>query len=254
VAPRLRGSEWQCAVSAITTGRWSRRDGRLIKKGQASKMSRMNRRTYLMRTNIFGFLLPYLLLAGSCFGSMPGPTQRSAITSGGSSDVKLGQEKGANTTPVSAKGKFDTCALISNSEIQSVQGESVKETKSSARVNGTFVMSHCFYLLPTFHKSVSLEVTQSNPENPTKYGPKDRWKEMFHSIKGKEGENERESSAPLPVSGIGDEAFWMGNQITGALYVLKKNIYLRISIGGPDKVSMKIEKTKTLAQKALKRL
>jgi hypothetical protein len=46
----------------------------------------------------------------------------------------------------------------------------------------------------------------------------------------------------------------MGSRIGGALYVLKGNAYLRISIGGPSDQADKIKKSKTLAQKALARL
>ena len=53
---------------------------------------------------------------------------------------------------------------------------------------------------------------------------------------------------------FGDEAFWTGNPLVGALYVLKDDSYLRISIGGAEEASVKIQKTKALAQKALKRL
>jgi len=54
--------------------------------------------------------------------------------------------------------------------------------------------------------------------------------------------------------GVGEEAFWVGNRIMGALYVLKGNAFLRISVGGEKDESVRITKTKTLAQKALKRL
>ena len=40
----------------------------------------------------------------------------------------------------------------------------------------------------------------------------------------------------------------------GALYVLKNNVYIRISVGGPDSEESKIKHCKALAEKALSRL
>lgn len=41
--------------------------------------------------------------------------------------------------------------------------------------------------------------------------------------------------------------------IAGALYVLKEDAILRISVGGASDIKTKLEKSKTLAQKALAR-
>ena len=59
---------------------------------------------------------------------------------------------------------------------------------------------------------------------------------------------------PRPVEGVGDEAFWTGGAVGGALYVLKGDTYLRISIGGPDDQAARIERAKVLARKAIARL
>jgi hypothetical protein len=42
--------------------------------------------------------------------------------------------------------------------------------------------------------------------------------------------------------------------VGGALYVLKKNSFIRISVGGPGNEDEKISKSKALARNALKRL
>ena len=70
----------------------------------------------------------------------------------------------------------------------------------------------------------------------------------------KKGEEEEESAPPQKVVGIGDEAYWIGNRVGGAFYVLKGNAYVRISVGGPADQANKIKKSKVLAQKALARL
>jgi len=46
----------------------------------------------------------------------------------------------------------------------------------------------------------------------------------------------------------------MGSEKAGAVYVLTKNRMVRVSVGGPDDAKTKIEKSKTLAAKVLKRL
>jgi len=55
-------------------------------------------------------------------------------------------------------------------------------------------------------------------------------------------------------SGIGDEAFWTGNRVGGVLYVLKKDVFIRVSLGGSDTPETRINKSKALAEKALGRL
>ena len=159
------------------------------------------------------------------------------------------------------KPKLDACALLTGSDIESVQGENVKETKLSGQNLGGYSISQCFYTLPTFTNSISLMVAQKGDGAGAK-DPKEFWEESFHERserKGKkskeeEGEEEEEESAPpKKVSGIGDEAFWTGNSVAGALYVLKGNAYIRLSIGGPpNEASMK--RSKTLAQRAIARL
>ena len=61
-------------------------------------------------------------------------------------------------------------------------------------------------------------------------------------------------SSDLVIDGLGEEAYWTGSPITGALYVLKGDAFLRISVGGEKDESVRIKKAKTLAEKVLKRL
>src|SRR6266542_2791128 len=114
----------------------------------------------------------------------------------------------------------DPCALLTKSEIESVQGELVTATKASRPERGRFAVSQCFYSLPTFSKSISLEVTRPRANEREK--PEDQWKAMFraasakkieHEREGKreeEEEREKESSPPRKIAGVGDEAYWVG--------------------------------------------
>jgi hypothetical protein len=58
----------------------------------------------------------------------------------------------------------------------------------------------------------------------------------------------------MRVAGIGDDAYWMGDQVGGALYVLKGHNYLRISVGGVGDRNAKIKKSTSLAHKVIDRL
>jgi hypothetical protein len=157
----------------------------------------------------------------------------------------------------------DPCALLTKSEIESVQGERVIATKASQPERGRFAVSQCFYSLPTFSKSISLEVTRPRANEREK--PEDQWKAMFREAPAKKGEREREgrgekeerekeSSPPRKIAGIGDEAYWVGPAIVGGLYVRKGDSYFRLSVGGADREAVKIEKLKKLGRNAVRRL
>lgn len=168
------------------------------------------------------------------------------------------QQQNVNAGAGAAGAQTDACALITRSEIEAVQGDVVKDTKSTNRSSGSFAVSQCFYTVATFNKSVSLEVTRA--ADASRSGMKEFWEKTFHKKGATEEEREKEEGEegekgkPEPVSGIGDEAFWSGNRNSSALYVLKNNAILRISLGGPEGESVKINKSKALIQKALGRL
>ena len=69
----------------------------------------------------------------------------------------------------------------------------------------------------------------------------------------REGE-EKTFIPPKKIDGIGDDAFWSPNPVGGAIYVLKKDVFIRLSIGGRDNEQGKLDKSKALAQKAIDRL
>ena len=192
----------------------------------------------------------------------------------------LPQSKEPEATTSSAatgKGKIDTCALLTSQEIRSVQGESLKETKASGTAEGGFSISQCFFTLPTFTNSISLSVTQRG-DGAGARDPKEFWEATFDKESEREREKERDTKSekergkkaetardknrdeeeqatpPQKIAGVGDEAFWTGSRVGGALYVLKGNTYLRVSVGGAGDHQTKISKSKALARFALKRL
>ena len=172
------------------------------------------------------------------------------------------------TTKASSDGvkpKSDACALLTNADIEAIQKEAVRETKLSSSSQGGFAVSQCFFTLPTFNNSISLQITQRG-DGAASRDPREFWRETFHPESKSEKEREREKkergreeeeeegAPPQKISGVGDEAFWVGSRIGGALYVLKGNSYLRVSIGGGGPQSDKIQRLKSLAQKVTERL
>jgi hypothetical protein len=147
------------------------------------------------------------------------------------------------------------CTLLTREETQAVQGEPFKETKASRKSTGGLTTSQCYFELPTTVNSIVLTVTQRG-EGADARDPKQNWQELFHRDKALEKKEEEKEGGqgPEEIEGLGDEAFWTGSRVGGALYVLKGNSFIRISIGGADDRAAKIEKSKALAQSVLKRL
>lgn len=187
--------------------------------------------------------------------------------------------------PEGAPVGIDACSLITGKEVAQTQGSAIKETKASQRNEGEFLMSQCFYTAEEFVSSVSLTVIQPNPAKPDKQ-PREYFTEKFREAgkqsdrtsekererereKGtgrkeaekpqtgggrEEGEEEEEEATAERVGGIGEQAFWVKTGPSASLYVLKNNQFLILSIGGGDAEPVKLRKTRTLAQQALKRL
>ena len=173
------------------------------------------------------------------------------------------------TTAVSGKRpKIEACSLITNDEVQAIQSSPIKEVKPSEQSDGSFRIAQCFYTAETFNKSVSLAVTQSDPASTKPRNPKDFWKETFSRYEGEakeeEGDEKKKKSLreqeeektkpPNKIDGIGDSAYWTANRMGGALYVLKNDVFIRISVGGPESEESKINHCKALAEKALSHL
>lgn len=167
------------------------------------------------------------------------------------------------------KGTVDACALLTAAEIEAIQGERVEETKPSVQPGGGLFATQCLFRTPTLSKSVSLSLTASDPLHPVALTARQLWQKQFHSLEvesdeesfeGKsvakklEPERERESRKPRPVRGLGEEAYWVASPVAAALYVLKGEMFLRVSVGSAGQESERMEKSKALARTALRRL
>ncbi len=150
------------------------------------------------------------------------------------------------------------CGLLTKEEVQSIQGESFVNTMPSQGSSTGLTVNQCYFQTPTPVNSVVLTVTRKGTGAGAR-DPGESWREIFYpdearEKKDKEREEEGERKGPEKVEGVGDEAFWTGSRVGGALYVLKGNSYLRISVGGAGDQAQKIERCKALATAALKRL
>lgn len=160
----------------------------------------------------------------------------------------------ASATPKREGDGAFACTLLTKEETQAVQGEPFKETKASQKSHGGLAISQCYFELPTAVNSIVVTVTQ-RAEGDGGRDPKQNWQELFHRDKASEKKEEgKEEHGPEKIEGLGDEAFWTGSRVGGALYVLKGNSFVRISVGGGGDRAEKIEKSKTLAQSVLNRL
>lgn len=237
---------------------------------------------FLMKLAITLLALTWILNACGKSHVSQQPSANEAGTSSQSvpaSSSPLAKQSPATTNSAlqSGPGKLDACSLLTSDEIRSVQGESLKETKLSGGVEGGFKRSQCFFALPTFNNSISLVITERGDGSSAR-DPKEFWEETFgkgEEEKDKErstsSEKEREKEklrkrnreerqeeegevAPQKITGLGDEAFWTGTRVGGALYALKGNRYIRVSVGGAGTQQAKINRSKALAQFALKRM
>jgi len=201
-----------------------------------------------MRSQVTISLALFVLAAAGCSKSdKPEVSTASPVPSASQSSTSSPAAREAGD------GAF-ACTLLTREETEAVQGEPFKETKASRKSMAGLTTSQCYFELPTTVNSIVLTVTQ-RAEGADARDPKQNWQELFHRDKAAEKkEEEKEGKGPEKIEGIGDEAFWTGSHVGGALYVLKGNSFIRISIGGADDSGAKIEKSRALAQSVLKRL
>lgn len=164
--------------------------------------------------------------------------------------------------------KADACKLLTSGDVEAVQGEAVKETMPSVQPGGDLRMSQCLFRTATFAKSVSVSLTTTDPAEKQELTPRKFLRRQFHPggvrkeeapAVGKaqsksEADREDEERGPRRISSVGDEAYWVGSSIAGALSVLHENVFFRISVGGVPQETTRMEKSKALARAALKRL
>ncbi len=145
----------------------------------------------------------------------------------------------------------EACGLLTSAEIEASLGEPVKERTSGAQAAGPLATSQCYFGTSSA-RSVSLTLTRRIDSGKSTLTPREYWRRQFQaSEQDKDSEPERRAR---PIAGVGEEAYWTGNRFAGALYVLKGEAFLRISVGGLRDEETRIATSKALALAALKRL
>lgn len=180
------------------------------------------------------------------------------------------QEKKTSSALETTSQKVDACTLLTGAEILAATGEPLEEARLSAQPTSGMRTSQCIFRTPTFAKSVSLSVTKQGDRSSSSV-LREFWRNQFHPARQNvEGastaaqtehiqsafrvEGENEGRKPRVVEGLGDEAFWVGSSISGALYVLQGDAFLRVSVGGIAKESLRLARSKSVASAALARL
>jgi hypothetical protein len=222
--------------------------------------------------------LCFLILALACGGTQTTETHAPASTPEQNVNVS------ATTTsvvPISL-----TCALLSRADVESLQGEAYASAQGSEHLGDGLVKSQCFYRLPTFSKSINLEVVRVDPNADSLAALKKFWDEKFspeaieereRELKEKsereqekklerekergqlregghdeeEREDEEETERPRRINGLGKAAFWTGGESGGSLHVLLKDASIRVSIGSEQSEPARIKSAVALARKVL---
>lgn len=176
----------------------------------------------------------------------------------------------AGAAPAGAGTTSDgACSVLDPGRVAAVQEAAVVAADARTREVGGLELRTCFYRAADLSRSVSFEVVSSADDAPE--AATRRWRELFHPPAAA-GAPEKPRSrrfagdvAPadaatagraeaLPVAGLGDEAFYVGTAVYGALYVLRGPVYLRLSVGGPGDLDAKLARARALAEGALRRL
>ena len=221
-----------------------------------------------MPTKVYAVMFSlFVIMAGCKSSDTPAPANSAPVPASATPATMASPATSpVGPTTSTAKAKIDTCQLLTSDDLKEVQGEAPREAQRSDREDGGFVVSQCYYALPTSSNSVVLNVTLASESggaaNPRKFWSeifgrkeeKDKEREREAKEKRASGEEEEESVPPKKIPGLGEDAYWIASRVGGALYVLKKDLFFRISVGGAGDEKSKLKKSTTLAQRALKRI
>jgi len=193
-----------------------------------------------------------LLFFASCNSKETGSTTNAPANSTSNSATNSSTSPAANN-PAAVKSKVDPCSLLTSNEIKLVQGEAFANAMRSDRQDGDFIVGQCYYALPTSVNSVVVNVTTAK-DTAGASNPRDFWEGTFGKEAGegndqdKKREKEKpkkpeagerreeegeEAAKPEKVNGLGEEAFWIGSRVGGALYVLKKTCSFALALAAP---------------------
>ena len=162
----------------------------------------------------------------------------------------------ATPSPAITSGEWgapniNVCALLAREQVAAIQNTTIANVLSTGRPDGDLLVSQCVYNAEAPSDSVIVSAIERNAQAGPGGGTREFWRKTFDEKeeRGKE-EEEKEFIPPQKIEGLADEAYWMG----GALYSLKNEIILRVSVGGVGDEQSKLQKSRTLSEQALARL
>ena len=135
----------------------------------------------------------------------------------------------------------DPCTLLDASSLSFV------EAQKSVKTSGDVTVAQCYFRAAEESRSVTLEITRASSPAATRA----LWEQQFEPKEREEGAGEVRG---VEVPGLGEDAMWTGNRVSGALYARTPNAILRISLGGTGTPEAKLERAKLLARRAIERL
>jgi hypothetical protein len=148
----------------------------------------------------------------------------------------------------------DPCSLLDASDVQLAQGDVLVDAQKSVKTSGDVSVAQCYFRVPEESRSVTLEITRASSPAATRA----LWKKQFEPKEREEREQGAQERAGevhgVEVPGLGEDAMWTGNRVSGALYVRTPDTILRISLGGIGAPEVKLERAKLLARRAIQRL
>ncbi len=151
----------------------------------------------------------------------------------------------------------DACTLLEAGEIRAVQDVAVEQRKPSQQDVRGLTFAQCVFATTDFARSVSLTLVTGNGDG-SGAAARSYWTDVFYprpkAVASTTARPPKKKNPPRPIPGIGDEAFWTGDEQAGALYVLGAGTVVRISVGGVSNEEERIQRSKTLAQAALNRV
>lgn len=176
--------------------------------------------------------------------------------------------------PVPATGgaaaPSDGCSALELGAVAAIQQTAVVAATGARRELGDRVVASCFVRSADPARSVSFEIV--NPRESASGSARARWRTLFHRSRAEAAEEKArrprrlavgaapaaaataDRSAALPVTGLGEEAYFVGTAAYGALYVLDGASYFRLSVGGPGDLDLKLGRARALAEDVLRRL
>lgn len=146
----------------------------------------------------------------------------------------------------------NACEVLTPRDVARVQGSKFTTTRLTESKDGGVTISQCFYTLPRFTDSVTIDLIRGQARS--------FWQQHFAESEVNEAgmlsvmREPEEESRPRAITGVGERAVWSGNRLSGALYVLSGDTVVRVSVGGAGTEEQKIERAKRLAERVVRRL